>query len=121
MNIADSSAWLEYQADTNRTDHLAPAIEDCENLIVLTISIHEVYKKVLREMGEDESAHVMSLMSAGRIVDFDSFLTQKAARLSLPLADSTLYAALSYNSTLWTQDSHFEKIQDVHYFINTFF
>ena len=63
----------------------------------------------------------MSSMSAGRIVDFDSSLTQKAARLSLPLAASTLYAALSYNSNLWTQDSHFEKIQDVHYFINTFF
>lgn len=117
MNVVDSSAWLEYLADTHRADLFAPAIEDTEHLIVPTISIYEVYKKVLRELGEDAAAHVFSLMSQGRVIDLDSSLALEAAKFLLPLADSIIYAtALRHEATLWTQDSHFEQIAGVRYF-----
>jgi predicted nucleic acid-binding protein len=117
VNVVDSSAWLEYLADTERANLFAAAIEDSENLVVPTISLYEVYKKVLRERGEDAAAHVFSLMSGGTVIDLDSSLVLEAARHPLPLADSIIYAtALRYGATLWTQDSHFEKVPGVRYF-----
>ena len=55
-NVVDSSGWLEYFADTDRAAFFAPAIEDTERLIVPVLCIHEVFKKVLRERGEDSAS-----------------------------------------------------------------
>lgn len=116
MNVVDSSGWLEYLADTEWAGFFAPAIEDSEHLIVPAISLYEVYKKVLREAGEDAAAQVFSLMSLGRVVDLDSSLALEAARHALPLADSIIYAtALRHGATLWTQDGHFEGLEGVRY------
>jgi predicted nucleic acid-binding protein len=117
VNVVDSSAWLEYFADTDRADLFAPAIEDIDHLIVPSISIYEVYKKVFREFGEDAASRIFSLMSLGHVVDLDSPLALEAAKHPLPLADSIIYAtALRYGAILWTQDSHFESIPGVRYF-----
>ena len=48
-NVVDSSAWLEYFADTRRAKHFESPLEDTENLIVPVITIYEVFKKILRE------------------------------------------------------------------------
>ena len=53
QNVVDSSAWLEYFADTPRAKLFAGAIEDTGNLIVPVIVLYEVCKKVRRERGED--------------------------------------------------------------------
>jgi predicted nucleic acid-binding protein len=117
MNVVDSSGWLEYFADTDRADLFAEAIEDSDNLIVPSICVYEVYKKVLREKGDNAANQIFSLMSLGRIIDLDSSIALDAARHSLPLADSIIYStALRSNATLWTQDSHFEHISGVRYF-----
>jgi len=117
VNVVDSSAWLEYFADTDRADLFAGTVEDTDNLIVPSICLYEVYKKVLREKGEDAATQVFSLMSLGRVVDLDSSLALEAARHTLPLADSIIYStALRFGAILWTQDSHFEHISGVRYF-----
>jgi predicted nucleic acid-binding protein len=117
VNVVDSSAWLEYLAGTDRAELFAEVIEDSGNLIVPAISIYEVYKKVLRERGEDMAAQVFGLMNLGRVVELDATLALEAARLLLPMADSIIYAtALRHDATLWTQDAHFEGIQGVRYF-----
>lgn len=117
MNVVDSSAWLEYLADTDRADFFAEAIEDTANLIVPTICVYEVFKKVLRERGEDDATQVYGLMSLGRIVDLDSSLALEAASHRLPLADSIIYStAIRFGATLWTQDAHFEHVAGVRYF-----
>ena len=46
MNVADSSGWLEYLADGPNADFFAPAIEDAAELIVPSISVYEVFKRV---------------------------------------------------------------------------
>ena len=115
MNVVDSSAWLEYLTGTDRAELFAEVIEDSGNLIVP--AIYEVYKKVLRERGEDMAAQVFGLMNLGRVVELDATLALEAARLPLPMADSIIYAtALRHDATLWTQDAHFEGIQGVRYF-----
>ncbi|MBN8249395.1 MAG: type II toxin-antitoxin system VapC family toxin [Verrucomicrobia bacterium] len=108
---------MEYFAGTDRAAFFAGAIEDEANLIVPVISIYEVFKKVLRERGEGAALQVVSLMQTGRVVDLDCDLALEAAQYSLPLADSLIYAtAMRHEATLWTQDEHFQGLQNVRYF-----
>lgn len=117
LNVVDSSAWLEYLADTPRAAHFAAAIEDTDHLIVPVITIYEVFKKVLRERGEGEALQVASLMQSGEVVELDLSLAIDAAHHKLPLADSLIYAtALHRGATLWTQDEHFKDLPGVRYF-----
>lgn len=116
-HVVDSSGWLEYFTDSDRADLFAPAIEDTEHLLVPVISIYEVFKKVLRERGEDDALQVASLIQAGRVIDLDGELALEAARHALPLADSLIYAtALRHGAMLWTQDEHFKDLPQARYF-----
>ncbi len=116
-NVVDSSGWLEYFADSDRASLFAPAIEDAENLFVPVLSIYEVFKKVLRERGEDDALQVASMMQGGQVIDLDCALALEAARHRLPLADSLIYATtLRHGATLWTQDEHFKGFPNVRYF-----
>lgn len=116
-NVVDSSAWLEYLADSPAAKNFAAAIEDTHHLIVPAVCLYEVFKKVLRERGEGDALQVASVMQSGRVVDVDSSLALEAARLPLPLADSWIYAtAQRHRATLWTQDEHFKSLADVRYF-----
>ena len=115
-NVVDSSGWLEYFTDSDRAAFFASAIEDAEALIVPVISIYEVFKKVLRERGEDAALQIASMMQAGKVIDLDSALALEAARYPLPLADSLIYAtAMRSEATLWTQDEHFKDLPGVRF------
>lgn len=115
-NVVDSSGWLEYFADTGRAEFYAAAIEDTENLIVPTISVFEVFRKVLRGRGENEALQAAAAMQAGTLIDLEVSLALSAARLPLPLADSIIYqTALQHRATLWTQDEHFRDMPGVRF------
>jgi predicted nucleic acid-binding protein len=116
-NVVDSSAWLEYFTGSARADLFAAAIQDTTNLLVPVISIYEVFKKVLRERGENDALQVASVMQSGRVIDLDTALAIDAARYQLPLADSIIYATtVLHAATLWTQDEHFKDLPQVRYF-----
>lgn len=116
-HVVDSSAWLEYLADTDQADHFAKALQDPSRLVVPVITIYEVFKKVLRERGEGAALQAASQMQGGLVVDMDQGLVLEAARLHLPMADSLIYAtARRYRATLWTQDEHFQALPGVRYF-----
>lgn len=86
-------------------------------LIVPSISLYEVYKKVLREQGENLAAQVFGLMSLGKVVELDASLSLEAAKLPLPMAYGIIYAtALRYHAVPWTRDADLEGIQGVRYF-----
>jgi predicted nucleic acid-binding protein len=115
MNLVDSSGWLEYFADGRNAKFFAPALEDTENLLVSTINIYEVFKKVLQQRGEDAALQAAALMHQGTVVELTSPIAMDAARLSaelkLPMADSLILAtARNYGATLWTQDDDFEDL-----------
>lgn len=120
MNVVDSSGWLEYFADGPNAVFFAPAIEDTRKLVVPTISIFEVFKKILTERGESEALDAVALMHQGNVVELNSLIALSAAKLSwalkLPLADSVILAtAYFHNAVLWTQDSDFEMVKGVKY------
>jgi predicted nucleic acid-binding protein len=120
MNVVDSSAWLEYFANGPNASVFAKPIEDTERLIVPTLSLFEVFKRVLEQRGEGEALQAVSVMRQGMVVDLDTPIALRAAKLSvehrLPMADSVILAtARSYDATLWTQDADFEDLLGVQY------
>ena len=120
MNVVDSSGWLEYLADETNADFFEPAIVDLENLIVPSLSIYEVFKRVLQQRSEDLALQAIAVMQQGIIVDLSATLCLSAARVSiahhLPLADSVMLAtAQAHEATFWTQDADFDGMAGVRY------
>jgi toxin FitB len=118
MNVVDSSAWLEYFASGPNSAFFSDAIENTNELIVPTICLYEVFKKIVTQRSENEALQAVAVMQQGRIVDLDPTVALSAARISiekkLPLADSAILATTQMNKAiLWTQDSHFELFENV--------
>ena len=121
MNVIDSTLWLEYFADTEAGNAVASVIENTDELIVPTITIYEVFKKLLLENDEDDALFAIAHMKQGQVIVLDDELALSAAKISkdhkIPMADSIIYAtSLSYNCILWTQDKHFINLKSVNYF-----
>ncbi len=120
MNVVDSCGWLEYFANGPTADFFAPAIEKTAELIVPTISLLEVFKRVLQQRGESEALQAVAVMQQGLVVELDSAVALSAARLStenrLPLADSVILAtARAMGATLWAQDADLKDMEGVQY------
>ena len=120
MNVVDSSGWLEYFADGPNAAFFAAAIEKPANLVVPTISLYEVFKRVLQQRDHGEALQVVAVMRQGRVADLTESLALASARLSvkhgLPMADSIMLAtAQMWDAVLWTQDSDFEGLPGVRY------
>jgi predicted nucleic acid-binding protein len=120
MNVVDSSGWLEYFADGPNADFFAPAVEKVAELVVPSISIYEVFKRVLQQRDESDALQAVAVMQQGTVVDLDTAIVLSAAKLSvelkLPMADSVMLAtARAHKATLWTQDADFKDIEGVQY------
>jgi predicted nucleic acid-binding protein len=120
MNVVDSSGWLEYYADGPNAEFFAPAVEKASELIVPTVSLYEVFKRVFQQRGEGDALQAVAVMLQGTVVDLDMDLALSAAKLSidlrLPMADSVMLAtAQRHGATFWTQDADFDGIQGVQY------
>jgi toxin FitB len=120
MNVVDSSAWLEYFADGPKAEHFASAIEDTAALVVPSITVLEVFKRISQQRDEATALQYVAVMQQGRVVDLDAALALRAAALGLrhklPLADSIIYAtAQAARAIVWTQDADFEGLDGVRY------
>ena len=49
MNVVDSWGWLEYFADGPNADFFAKSIITTADLVVPTLSLYEVFKRVLQQ------------------------------------------------------------------------
>lgn len=121
MNVVDSSAWLEYFADGPNAANFAKPIEATRSLIVPTLSLFEVFKRVSQQRSEDEALRAIAVMEQGRIADLDQATALEAARISIKhrvaMADSIMLAiALRHRATLWTQDAVFEGLPSIQYY-----
>jgi len=95
-------------------------IEAVRELLVPTICVLEVFKRVLQQRGEDTALQAVALMRQGRPVDLTFPIALSAAKvgheLRLPLADSVILAtARLFDATLWTQDADFEGLEGVRF------
>ena len=120
MNLVDSSGWLEYFGDGANVEFFAPPLKDVKRLLVPSICILEVFKRVLQQRGEDAALQSAALMQQGEVVDLDGAVAVGAAKIShelkLPLADSVILAtARARRAVIWTQDSDFRGLPGVKY------
>jgi toxin FitB len=120
MNVVDSSGWLEYFADGFNAEFFAPAIEKTSELVVPTVSIFEVFKRMRQQKGNDAALKAVTAMMQGQVIDLDSTLVLSAAKLSgdlhIPMAESMILAtAQAIDAELWTQDADLKGIEKVHY------
>ncbi len=120
MNVVDSSGWLEYFADGPNAEFFSKPIQDVERLIVPTLSIFEVFKRIVQQRGESDALQAVAVMQQGTIVDLTLTLALDSVRVSieknLPLADSVMLAtAQLHNAKFWTQDADFQKMEGVEY------
>jgi predicted nucleic acid-binding protein len=121
MNVIDSTLWLEYFAGTEAGNIVSEIIENTNELIVPTITLYEVFKKLLSETSEDDALFAIAHMKQGKVIELNDELSLSAAKISrdykLPMADSIIYATNEkYNCILWTQDKHFISLESVNYF-----
>lgn len=120
MNLVDSCGWLEYFANGPKADFYAAALEDQSSLLVPTICLIEVFKRIFQQRGEDAALQAAAAMHQGLIVPLDAGIALRAAKLSsdlkIPLADSVILAtARTFLAVIWTQDLHFKGLEGVRY------
>jgi predicted nucleic acid-binding protein len=120
MNIIDSSLWLEYFSGTLKGS-IVDMIEDSVNQYVPSICIYEVFKRMLIDKNESAALSSTSFMQNATVISITPEIAILAAKLGkqykLPMADSIIYAtAKIYNAEIYTQDSHFEGLENIYYF-----
>ncbi len=118
MNLVDSSAWLEYFADGSNANYFAAAIEDTAHLLVPSIVLYEVFKRILQQRDEGSALRAAAILQQGRVIVIDASLALSAAKLGtdnkLAMADSLILAAARHHgATIWTQDADFEGLAGV--------
>ncbi|MGH9921450.1 MAG: type II toxin-antitoxin system VapC family toxin [Nitrososphaerales archaeon] len=118
MILIDSYGWIEYFVHGKFADRYGKYIEIKEELILPTIIIYEVYKKLKSQAGEQLALEAYTEMLNARIIPLTEDIALKAADISLALglamADAIIYAtAMSNNAKLITSDSHLKNLAGV--------
>lgn len=120
MNIVDSSGWIEFFTAGPNAPFFREPLLRTDRLIVPTIVVFEVVKRLLVVTDEETAVDAASHMRSGTSAPLDDVLAADAAALSietrLPMADSIILAtARLYGATLWTQDADFAGMDGVQY------
>ncbi len=120
MNVVDSTAWLEYFANGPNAAFFSRPIEQIDDLLVPSLTIYEVFKRVFQQRDEGDALQAVAVMQQGTVADLDARIVLNAARVSLeaklPMADSIVLATARANgATLWTQDADFRSLPSVRY------
>jgi predicted nucleic acid-binding protein len=120
VNVVDTSAWLEYFGDGPNAQFFAKAIEKTDDLVVPSLTLFEVFKRTFQLTDETTALKAVAVMMQGRVVDLSASLAIESARLSsetgLGMADAIILAtARSERAVLWTQDSHFDGLENVEF------
>ena len=109
-----------YYAGGENRAFFAPVIQQVDTLIVPTISLYEVFKRIVLLRTEEEALLAIAWMSTGRAIELTEKIALAAALISIEhkllMADSIILAtARAFDATLWTQDEHFQGITGVKY------
>jgi predicted nucleic acid-binding protein len=118
--IVDSSGWVEYMGSGPKADSFARYLNSPEYLLLPSVIVFEVYKKVSREQGKHLADNFLSLAFGfgDRLISLDLELSILSARTSLDthlaMADAIIYAtAQHHNAQLVTSDAHFASLPGV--------
>jgi toxin FitB len=118
--VVDSSGWVEFFTDGPLADGYAKHLRALSSVLTPAIVLYEVYKRLKRDLSEDDAIIAVSAMQRTRIVPVDQQLALTAADLSLEhglaMADALILAtARLFRAELITSDADFDGIRDVTY------
>ena len=122
--VVDTSAWIEWLADTALGKRLGKQFPDRPQCIVPTIVQLELSKWLVREVGEEQADQVIAYTQKCVVVPLDTAVALLAADLhreyKLATADAIVYAtARRQGATLLTCDAHFDGLPCVALFAKT--
>jgi toxin FitB len=118
--VVDSSGWIEYFGNGPKADSFAKYLERPDMLLISSIIVYEVYKKLLGEqriyLAEQFLAQAFAFYD--REIYLSAGLAAQAAKISLQhqlsMADAVIYAtAQEHRAQLVTSDAHFGKLPGV--------
>ena len=118
--VVDSTGWVEFLGNGPKSDAFARYLDDPQSVLLPTIVVYEVFKKILRERGQTLAERFLSHAFAfhEREVPLDIPLAALAAKTSLDanlaMADAIIYAtAQAHDAELITSDTHFSGLPGV--------
>jgi predicted nucleic acid-binding protein len=116
--VIDTSAWIEWIADSELGRLLAPRLVRPEQCIVPTMVQLELSKWARRELSEEQHDRILQLMQRCQIelLDTESALLAASANAAYKLAtaDAVIYAtALRLGVQVLTCDAHFKELPAV--------
>lgn len=123
MIVIDSSGWIEFFTDGRLADEYARHLRHLPSVVTPVIVIYEVYKRLKRDLSEDDAVVAVSAMQRSTVVGITQDLALSAADLSLEhglaMADAIVLAtARQFGAELLTSDRDFEGMQGVTYLPN---
>jgi predicted nucleic acid-binding protein len=118
--VIDSSGWIEFFTDGPLADEYASRLRKLTTVVTPVIVIYEVYKRLKRELSEDDAVIAISAMQRSQVVAIDQEIALTAADLSLEhrlaMADALVLAtARKFQAELVTSDRDFERVIGVTY------
>jgi predicted nucleic acid-binding protein len=116
--LVDSSGWIEYLSEGKRADFFAPYLKEEKRILVPTIVLYEVFKKLLRDHSKAVADRFASQAFRCIVASFDESIALAAAGVSLEfklaMADAIIYTtAQAYQAQIVTGDLHFRGLPRV--------
>ena len=120
MIVVDSSGWVGFFTDGALADAYAARLRNSASVVTPVIVLYEVYKRLKRDLSEDDAVIAISAMQRTRVaaVTVEIALTAADLRLEhgLAMADAMILAtAQLYRAELVTSDRDFESVPGVTY------
>ena len=118
LALVDSCGWLEYVTGGANADFFETALLDTGNLIVPTLCMYEVGKRMLITQGQAAALEVLEMMQKCRVVQLapdDYFAAAKTSvTYKLAMADALIWqTAQSFGAILYTQDGGLKNMTGV--------
>jgi predicted nucleic acid-binding protein len=119
-NVVDSSGWIECFMGSTQTAFFEAAISALPRLIVPSVSIYEVHKRLSTLKNTELTALAIATMRRGRVIDITADRAVAASNVAqthkLAMADAIMYSvALEFKATFWTQDVDYLGLPNVQY------
>jgi toxin FitB len=118
--VIDSSGWIEFFTDGPLAEEYASRLRRLAAVVTPVIVIYEVYKRLKRDLSEDDAIIAVSAMQRSQVVAITQEIALTAADLSLEhglaMADAFVLAtARHFQAELVTSDRDFEGVTGVTY------
>jgi hypothetical protein len=107
--VVDSSGWIEFFSEGALADEYAARMRTPAAVITPTIVLYEVYKRLKRDLSEEDAVIAVGAMRRTRVVPLDDELALTAADVSLGLGLAMAEAEVV------TSDADFKGIAGVTY------